>query len=130
MVTDLISDFLTRIRNAQERKEETLSMPSSRMLVSLAEILKEEGFIADYSEEKAEPQNILSLTLRYVNGVPAISGLKRVSKPGVRKYFGYREIKPVRHGLGVAIFSTPVGVISGNEAVKQKVGGEYLCYIF
>ena len=130
MVSDTISDFLARIRNAQERKQETITLPSSKMLVSLAEILKEEGFIKGFSVTEQEPQNVLNVELKYVNGIPAITGLNRVSKPGIRKYYGYKNIKPVRHGIGIAIFSTPVGIITGKEAVKQKIGGEYLCFIY
>lgn len=99
------------------------------MLVSVAEILKQEGFIEDYSVLENDVQNDLSVKLKYVNGVPAIRELVRVSKPGIRKYLGYRSIRPVKNGLGVAIFSTPVGVISGEEARKQKIGGEFICYV-
>ncbi len=130
MVTDPIADFLTRIRNAQSRQMENVSVPSTRLLEALAEILKQEKFIEDFKVEKAEPQNQLILTLRYVNGEPVIRDLKRVSKPGVRKYRGYREIKKIKGGMGISIFSTPKGVITGKQAVELKVGGEYICDIY
>lgn len=130
MITDPIADFLTRIRNAQARKKDSVSMPATKMIVAIASILKAEGFIADYRVEEAKPQSELVVDLKYVNGVPAISQMVRVSKPGVRKYRGYREIKPVRRGLGLSIFSTPMGIVSGKEAVKSKIGGEYICYVY
>lgn len=129
MVSDPIADLLTRIRNAQERQHDDITLPSSKMLTSVAEILKQEGFIEDYSVLENDVQDDLNIKLKYVNGVPAIRELVRVSKPGIRKYLGYRSIRPVKNGLGVAIFSTPVGVISGEEARKQKIGGEFICYV-
>lgn len=130
MVTDPIADFLARIRNAQQRKKETIVVPSSKILVAIANILKEEGFVADVKVEKTEPQDNLIVTLKYVNDEPAIRDMVRVSKPGVRKYRGYKEIKPVKSGIGISIFSTPQGVITGENAKKMKVGGEYICYIY
>lgn len=130
MVNDPIGDFLSRIRNAQEREKEILELPSTKMLVAISAILKKEGFIKGYEVIEKTPQNILKIELKYVNKVPAIRSLVRVSKPGVRKYFGYKEIKPVMNGLGISIFSTPMGIITGEEATKNKVGGEYLCYVY
>lgn len=130
MVNDPIADFLTRIRNAQIRKKETITVPATNSIVALADILVKEGFLTSFEVVEMEPQNELVVELKYVNGVPAITELKRVSKPGVRKYRGYREIKPVRRGLGISIFSTPMGVVTGKDAVKNKVGGEYICYIY
>lgn len=130
MVGDSIGDYLTRIRNAIQKKQETVSMPSSKMLVRISEILKEQGFIESFDVEETKPQSTLNLTLRYVNGESAIRELVRVSKPGIRKYRGYKEIKPIMSGMGVAIFSTPSGVITDKTAVQTKVGGEYICYIF
>lgn len=131
MVNDVISDFLSRIRNAQERKKEVIEMNSSKMLISIADILKQEGFISDYSVEEVESNNILTVTLKYsLTGIPAITDLIRVSKPGIRKYRGYKEIKTVRNGMGISILSTPNGVITGKDAITQKVGGEYLCDIW
>ncbi|GAB4285104.1 MAG: 30S ribosomal protein S8 [Candidatus Dojkabacteria bacterium] len=130
MINDPIGDFLTRIRNAQLTKKEQVEVPHSKILEAIASILKSEGFIDDFSVVEKEVQNILVLTLKYVNDVPAIRELKRISKPGIRKYRGYREIKPVKNGLGISIFSTPKGVITGAEAVKSKVGGEYICEVY
>ncbi len=131
MVNDLISDFLSRIKNAQEREEKNVVAPFSRMLLRLADILKEEGFIEGYDlVDEGENQKNISVNLKYINGEPAIRELKRVSKPGIRKYRGYREIKPIKNGLGIAIISTPKGVMTGDKAKKEKVGGEYLCEIF
>lgn len=130
MITDPIGDFLTRIRNAQLRKEATVVVPSTNMLVAISEILKKEGFIAGFEIEKNDVQNSLVLDLKYVNGVPAIRELTRVSKPGIRKYRGYKEIQVVRNGQGVSIFSTPNGIVTGEDAKKQKIGGEFLCYVY
>jgi small subunit ribosomal protein S8 len=106
-------------------------MNSSKMLISIADILKQEGFISDYSVEEVESNNILTVTLKYsLTGIPAITDLIRVSKPGIRKYRGYKEIKTVRNGMGISILSTPNGVITGKDAITQKVGGEYLCDIW
>lgn len=130
MVTDPIGDFLTRIRNAQTRGQESVSMPSSKILVAMADILKEEGFVADYSVEETQPQNVLTVSLKYVDDVPGIRALTRVSKPGIRKYRGYKEIGTIKQGMGVSIFSTPKGVMTGKNAVKNRVGGEYICDIY
>ncbi len=130
MVNDPIGDFLTRIRNAQLRKKESVEIPATKMLVSIAEILKEEKFISDFEVKKDNIQDIIEIKLRYVNEEPTIKELKRVSKPGIRKYRGYREIKPIKNGMGLSIFSTPRGVMTGNNAIKQKIGGEYICEIY
>lgn len=130
MVNDKISDFLARIRNAQQRKKDEVVLPSSKLLVALADILKKEGFIEDYSETENGKFKDLVVTLKYVKGIPAIRDLVRVSKPGIRKYRGYQEIKPIMNGLGVSVFSTPQGILTGEEAKKRKVGGEFLCYVY
>lgn len=130
MVNDPIGDFLTRIRNAQLRKKEIVEVPSSRMLASIAEILKSEGFITEIEVLKQDVQDTLKVTLKYDDDTSVIRELKRVSKPGIRKYRGYREIKPIKNGMGLSIFSTPKGVMTGNDAIKQKVGGEYICDIY
>ena len=100
------------------------------MIVRISEILKEQGFIESYEVEDTVPQKTLNVTLRYVNGESAIRELVRVSKPGIRKYRGYKEIKPIMRGMGVAIYSTPNGVVTDKDAVQSKIGGEYICYIF
>lgn len=130
MINDTVGDFLTRVRNAVARQKETVEVPSSNMIEAIVKILKEENFITDFKIEKNDIQNRVIVELKYVDEQPAIQDLKRVSKPGVRKYRGYRDIKPVRNGLGISIFSTPKGVITGEEAAKQKVGGEYICEIY
>lgn len=130
MVNDPIADFLTQIRNAQQRKKDEITVKSSKMLESIAAILKEEGFVNDFKVEEGEVQNELVVSLKYVNGEGAIRELARVSKPGIRRYLGYKNIKPVKKGLGVAIISTPMGVISDKKARENKVGGEYICYVY
>lgn len=130
MTSDNIADFLTRVRNAIQRKKENIVMPSTRVIEAIAAILKEEGFIEDFSVEKKEVQDELTVTLRYVAGKSAISDLLRVSKPGIRKYRGYRDIKPIRKGLGISIFSTSKGVITGEKAREFKIGGEYICEVY
>ena len=130
MSNDPIGDFLTRIRNAQLRKKETVEIPSTSMLVSISEILKQEGFISGYEVAKQDVQDNIILRLKYVDSRPTIRELIRVSKPGIRKYRGYREITPIKNGLGISIFSTPKGVMTGNNAVKERVGGEYICEIY
>lgn len=129
MVNDPIGDFLARIKNALERKKDEVEMPSTKMLVKIAEILKKEGFIADYRVVEQKPQNDLVITLKYVNGEAAIREAVRISKPGIRQYKGYREMKTYKSGLGVEIYTTPLGIITSEEARKNKVGGECLLRI-
>ena len=130
-VTDPVADMLTRIRNAQAMRHESLVMPVSKMKVSLARILKREGFIKDYDMLRGQPQPLLRIHLSYRESrEPAISGLKRVSKPGLRVYVGKGEIPRVYGGLGVAIVSTSRGVMAGRDAWRQGVGGELLCYVW
>lgn len=130
-VTDPISDMLTRIRNAQVMKHESLVMPVSKMKVAIARILKEEGFIRDYDMLRGQPQPMLRVHLAYREGrAPSISGLKRVSKPGLRVYVGKGEIPRVYGGLGIAILSTSRGVMTGRNAWRQNMGGELLCYVW
>ncbi|MBD3280247.1 30S ribosomal protein S8 [Candidatus Dojkabacteria bacterium] len=131
MVNDPIADFITRLRNAIERKKESLSVPSSKILEAIASILKDEGFILDYNVEVGDgPQKELTLDLKYVNGKPTISKLTRVSKPGVRIYSGYKDLARVKHGLGISILTTPKGVMTGKKAREEQVGGELLCTIW
>lgn len=130
MVNDPIADFLTRIRNAQMRKKTEVAVPATKMLEAIAGILKEEGFVKGFRIDEAKPQDSLVIDLRYVDGEPAMRKLVRISKPGVRRYRGYREINRVMNGIGIAIFSTPKGVMTGDHAKKEKLGGEYLCEIW
>lgn len=132
MVTDSIGDFLTRIRNAQLRKKQTVSMPVTKMLVGISEVLKKEGFIQDFAvaEKEGSVQKELTLTLKYSDNEPAIRKLIRISKPGVRRYVGYKNIPTVQSGMGIIILTTSRGIMSGNDAKKEKIGGEFLCKIW
>ena len=130
-VTDPTADMLTRIRNAQAMRHESLAMPVSKMKVSIARILRKEGFVRDFDVLRSQPQAILRIHLSYRdNKEPAISGLKRVSKPGLRVYVGKGEIPRVYGGLGIAILSTPRGLMTGRDAWRQGIGGELLCYVW
>ncbi|MBN1915961.1 30S ribosomal protein S8 [Candidatus Dojkabacteria bacterium] len=131
-MNDPIADLLTRIRNAQMRKSKVFVMPSSKMVVSIVDILKKEGFIEDYknNESGVIAGKEIIINLKYNDGKPSITGLKRISKPGVRRYVGYRDIRKVLGGLGVSIVSTPRGVMTGDSARKERVGGEILCEIW
>lgn len=130
-VNDPIADMLTRIRNACMARHTTVAMPSSKMKVAIAQILKSEGFIADFQVQSGKPSDTLLLTLKYTNDRrPVITGLKRVSRPGLRIYTGRADIPRVRNGLGLSILSTPKGVMAGHDAWNQHVGGEVLCYVW
>ena len=130
-MTDPIADMLTRIRNANQNRAKTVTMPSSKMKETIASILKEEGYIVDYSIEKNDVQNNLTLTLKYgKNKERVITGLKRISKPGLRVYAKAEEIPKVLNGLGIAIISTSKGIMTDKEARKENIGGEVLAYIW
>ncbi len=128
-MTDPISDMLARIRNAQRALHPTTEIPHSRMKESIAGILKSEGYITDYAVE-GQSLKKLKLKLKYVGKRSVIEGLRRVSSPGLRRYVGSTEIPRVRGGMGVAILSTSQGLMSGNQARKNKLGGELLCYVW
>ena len=130
-VTDPIADLLTRIRNANQMRYQEVSVPSSKMKLEIVRILKEEGYIENYKVEKNDVQDNINITLKYgKNKERVISGLKRISKPGLRVYAKAEEIPTVLNGLGISIVSTPNGVMTGKEAKKQNVGGEVLAYIW
>jgi small subunit ribosomal protein S8 len=130
-VNDPIADMLTRIRNACMARHTIVAIPSSKMKVAIAEILKREGFIRDFELQKGQPFDTIQITLKYTSDRrPVITGLKRVSKPGLRIYTGRADIPRVRNGLGLSILSTPKGVMAGHEAWQEHVGGEVLCYIW
>lgn len=130
-VSDPIADMLTRIRNAVMVRHDSVLVPSSRMKLSIARILREEGFIKNYEVLRVKPQRIIKIELKYDDSSrPLISGLERVSKPGLRVYVGQNEIPRVRGGLGVAIVSTSKGVVTGHRAWRQGIGGELLCYVW
>jgi len=130
MVNDPIADMLTRIRNAVMARHDTVLISASKMKLSIAKILKEEGFISDYTVLRGKPQRMIKITLKYIDGQPAVMGLERVSKPGLRVYVGRGEIPRVYGGLGIAILSTSKGVMTGQEAWRRKLGGELLCYVW
>jgi small subunit ribosomal protein S8 len=132
-VSDPIADMLTRIRNATTSRHDSVVIPASKMKVSIAKVLKEEGFIRDYSvvAEDGKAQPALKVELSYAGRrQPVLNGLQRVSKPGLRVYVQQREIPRVYGGLGIAILSTPRGIMTGQEARRQAVGGEILCYVW
>ena len=129
-VTDPIADFLTRIRNAARAKKVRVQIPSSNLKVSLAEILKNHGYIIDYEILDDNKQKKINMVLKYKNGIPAISGLKRISKPGLRVYKSADQLPRVLNGLGTAVISTPKGLLTDKEARKQLIGGEIVCYIW
>ena len=131
MVTDPVADMLARIRNGSVAEHEKVDIPSSKLKVRLAEILKEEGFIKNFRLIEDKYQGILRIYLKYGPGQErVISGLRRVSKPGRRRYVGADRIPSVLGGMGVAILSTPRGVLTDRESRKAKVGGEVLCYVW
>lgn len=132
-VSDPIADMLTRIRNATAARHDSVMIPASKIKVAIAKVLKEEGFIKDFSvvSEEGRPQPNLKVELSYGGRKqPVLNGLQRVSKPGLRVYVQRREIPRVYGGLGIAIISTPKGVMSGQEARRHEVGGEVLCYVW
>jgi small subunit ribosomal protein S8 len=130
-VNDPIADMLTRIRNACMARHATVSVPASKMKRAIAEILKREGFIRDFEIQKGNPADSIVITLKYTpDRRPVITGLKRVSKPGLRIYTGHADIPRVRGGLGLSILSTPKGVLAGHEAWQEHIGGEVLCYVW
>ena len=130
MVTDPIADMLTRIRNANQMRYKEVEVPASKIKNGIARILKSEGFIADYKIKKNNIQDILVLSLKYVDKERVITGLKRISKPGLRVYVKAEEVPTVLNGLGIAIISTSKGVMTDKEARKNSLGGEVLAYIW
>lgn len=129
-MTDPISDMLTRIRNALAKSFDVVEMPSSQIKVAIAEILKQEGFIKDFHQTDWKGQGKIMVHLKYVGKEAVITGMKRISSPGRRVYLGYKKIKPVLHGRGVAVLSTPKGILSDSKAREMKVGGEILLNVW
>ncbi len=130
-MTDPIADMLTRIRNANIVYREVVDVPASRMKRALADILKQEGYIRDYELIEDGKQGVLRIHLKYgANRERVISGLKRISRPGLRVYAGYDELPRVLGGLGIAIISTSRGVMTEKQAREQRIGGEVLCYVW
>ena len=130
MVTDPIADMLTRIRNANQMRYKEVEVPASKMKNEIARILKAEGFIVDYKVKKNNIQDILVLSLKYVDKERVITGLKRISKPGLRVYVKAEEVPKVLNGLGISIISTSKGVMTDKEARANSLGGEVLAYIW
>lgn len=129
-VTDPISDFLTRIRNAVKANKVIVEIPSSKMKLGLAEILKKNNFIDDFVVISDNKQNVLRIHLRYQNGNPAINGLKRISTPGLKVYKKSTELPRVLNGLGVAVISTSNGLLTDKEARSKSLGGEVVCFVW
>ena len=130
VVTDTIADMLTRIRNANQMRYEEVRVPSSNIKKEIARILKEEGYINDFKIEDNDVQGTIVLTLKYKNKERVITGLRRISKPGLRVYCKSNEIPKVLNGLGIAIISTSKGIMTDKEARKENIGGEVLAYIW
>jgi small subunit ribosomal protein S8 len=129
-ITDPIADLLARVRNGARAQKFDIFVPYSKMKAEIARILKEEGYIADYSVDTDATHPRIKITNKLIDHTCAITGLRRVSRPGLRRYVGANEIPRVLGGMGTAILSTPRGVLSGREARKQKVGGELLAYVW
>ena len=130
-ISDPIADMLTRIRNAVMARHDSVMVPSSKTKMAIAKILKEEGFIKDFEVVKGATDKTLKLTLRYEQrNQSVLTGLERISKPGLRVYVQKKEIPRIYGGLGIAIVSTPRGVMTGTKAWKQGIGGELICYVW
>lgn len=128
--TDPIADYLTRLRNALQARHKRVDIPASRLKREVTRILAEQGFIAGVTEVQKSPQTMLRVQLRYTEGRPAITGLRRISKPGRRLYVSSQDVPRVLNGLGIAVISTSRGVMTDRQAREQHVGGEVLCYIW
>ncbi|MBE6618526.1 MAG: 30S ribosomal protein S8 [Ruminococcaceae bacterium] len=129
-ISDVIADMLTRIRNANNAKHETVDIPASNMKKAIADILLEEGYIKSYQVIEDGKQGILRVTLKYIGKQKVIQGLRRVSKPGLRIYAGCEDMPKVMNGLGIAIVSTSKGIMTDKKARKEKVGGEVLAFVW
>jgi small subunit ribosomal protein S8 len=129
-VTDPIADYLTRIRNATKAKKVRVEIPATRTKIGLSEIFKNLGYIIDYEILDDTTQKKINIVLKYKNGVPAITGLKRISKPGLRVYRSADELPKVLNGLGTAVISTTKGLLTDKDARTQLIGGEVMCYIW
>ena len=129
-LTDPIADFLARLRNAARSNRADVAAPYSRLKVEIARILKQEGYIADFEVDTTVKPAQIKVTLKFVNRTPALTGLKRVSRPGLRKYVGSEDVPRVLGGMGIAILSTSRGILTGREARKEHVGGELLAMVW
>ena len=129
-ISDPIADMLTRIRNAIMARHDSVLIPASRLKLGIARIIKDEGFINDYEVLRGKPHRVIKIYLKYDKNQPILSGLERISKPGLRMHVQRKEIPRVYGGLGVAILSTSKGVMTGQQAWRQRIGGELLCYVW
>jgi small subunit ribosomal protein S8 len=130
-LTDPVADFLTRIRNSMRARHQKLDVPASKLKSEIARILKEEGYVANYKAAEEDGHPVLRVYLKYgANNEAAIRDLRRVSRPGCRLYIGRDEIKRVQGGLGISILTTPKGVMTGRQARREGVGGEFLCEVW
>ncbi len=130
-ISDPIADMLTRIRNANMARHDFVLVPSSKMKLSIARVLRGEGFISDYEVLRGKPHRAIKIYLKYYDrNQPVITGLERISKPGLRVYVQRKEIPRVYGGLGITILSTPQGIMTGHQAWRQEIGGELLCSVW
>jgi small subunit ribosomal protein S8 len=129
-ISDPIADMLTRIRNASRARHTDVAIPASRTKLAIATILRDEGFIESFSEAQEGPRRSIVIKLKYVGKVPVVSGLRRISKPGLRVYASKTEIPRVLGGLGIVIVSTSQGIMTGQQARKSQLGGEVLAYVW
>lgn len=130
-VNDPVGDMLTRIRNASRARHDKVVMPTSKLKVQIARVLKAQGYIADFTEHDVQPQGEITLQLKYgPDKSPVITGIRRISKPGLRRYVPVRDIRPVLGGLGISILSTSQGILSDVEARRMNIGGELICTVY
>jgi len=129
-LSDPIADFLARLRNAARSKRADVAAPYSQLKAEIARILKQEGYIADFEIDTTLKPTQIKVTLKFVNRTPALTGLKRISRPGLRKYVGSDDVPRVLGGMGIAILSTSRGILTGREARKERVGGELLAMVW
>ena len=130
MITDPIADMLTRIRNANQAKHESVEMPASRLKLEILEVLKNEGYISEYEKVEDGKQGVIKVTLKYNNKERVIKGLKKISKPGLRVYVKSTELPKVLNGLGIAVISTSNGIMTDREARQKKLGGEVIAFVW
>lgn len=130
VMTDPIADMLTRIRNASQMKHSKVTVPASNLKMEVLRVLKEEGYISDYEKVEDSKQGLINITLRYVDKMRAITGIKRISKPGLRVYAKSDELPKVLNGLGIAIVSTSSGLMTDKEARQKKLGGEIIAFVW
>jgi small subunit ribosomal protein S8 len=129
-LTDPIADFLTRLRNAATSHRADVKLPYSKIKEEIARILKEEGYIAEYEVDQSTRPAVIKVTMKFVNRTPALTGIKRISKPGLRKYIGANEVPRVLGGMGTSILSSSRGILTGRQAKRENIGGELLAIVW